>query len=536
MQDIKKLAEQVLELIKEAEQYHKYKEGLGKKIAELFHEYQSGKHSYFEYKNLLSKIVKGKTKQDWEEYYSSYLYQIMKKIELLNSKIFYSVFDDKSDQKFKVGRHPHVHVERVSQKKSEEQIPRPSIESERFAEKIKIPSPGIAAEKQPFFIVAGLRKLLHVYKVKKKTTTSDLFIQGTKKIFNLKEESFMGKENTIPSQVMKFRQKPTILSEEEVPKSMIAEEASRIKKLMEKRKELEPYKPSFFGTIANLTIKKTSFYLIDSFPEFFRYLYNSLRLADIKMLSNTYVNVMVFISILSTLILFPLLMVFFAILQNTIAMIVLKALLLAMVAGVIVFFGFYYYPYGKAKQRSKNMKTNLPFAINHMAAVASSGVPPVKMFKLIAQSKEYGEISAEVEKIVEYVELFGYDLITALKSVAATTPSDAFKEYMDGIVSNIESGSDLKVYMTEKSKEALLDYELERQKYAEVISTYSDIYTGILIAAPLFFVAALSLVSILGGVVGGIPIDTLIVLGTYLVIPLLNIGFIMFLQLTQPEA
>jgi len=103
------------------------------------------------------------------------------------------------------------------------------------------------------------------------------------------------------------------------------------------------------------------------------------------------------------------------------------------------------------------------------------------------------------------------------------------------MISNIESGSELKIYMNEKSKEALLEYELERQKFTETISTYSDIYTGILIAAPLFFVSALSLVSILGGVVGSIPIDTLIVMGTYVVIPLLNIMFIIFLQLTQPE-
>jgi len=28
------------------------------------------------------------------------------------------------------------------------------------------------------------------------------------------------------------------------------------------------------------------------------------------------------------------------------------------------------------------------------------------MFKLIAESKEYGEVSAEIEKIVNYVDIF----------------------------------------------------------------------------------------------------------------------------------
>ena len=42
MREIKKIAEQALELVKEAEQYNKYREGLGKRIAQLFHESRAG--------------------------------------------------------------------------------------------------------------------------------------------------------------------------------------------------------------------------------------------------------------------------------------------------------------------------------------------------------------------------------------------------------------------------------------------------------------------------------------------------------------
>ena len=77
-------------------------------------------------------------------------------------------------------------------------------------------------------------------------------------------------------------------------------------------------------------------------------------------------------------------------------------------------------------------------------------------------------------------------------------------------------------------------YQLERQKYVETISTYSDVYTGILIAAPLFFVVALALVSILGGTIMGLSVDIVIAIGTYIIIPFLNIAFIIFLELTQP--
>ena len=78
-------------------------------------------------------------------------------------------------------------------------------------------------------------------------------------------------------------------------------------------------------------------------------------------------------------------------------------------------------------------------------------------------------------------------------------------------------------------------YAEGQRKYVESLSTYSDIYTGVLIAAPLFFVTALSLVSVLGGTIGGLSVNTIITLGTYLVIPGLNLLFLIFLEMNQPE-
>ncbi|MEM4337118.1 MAG: type II secretion system F family protein [Candidatus Woesearchaeota archaeon] len=512
MQSIIKTANQILELIDEGERYHKYKSLISSRIARIFHEYQEGLHTFAEYKKKLEELSKGKTKQDLEEYYSAYLYSIMKKIELLLSKIFYEIYEDKSWQKLKISENKEETIE------------------------LKAPKPLIKAERQPIFPVSVYTKIKNFVKQEKRRGifTGKYVLTVIRKIFGLKEETFLGEKISVPKEVLKLRKKTPEFIEISTP-SAIAEEAARIKKVLARREEIEVYKPSFIGSLANITIRKTSFYLIDNFPEFFRYLYNALRLANIRMLSNTYVNVMVFMSLFTIFAAFPIFMIFLSKLGNPASIAILKSIILSIIAGLISFFAFYSYPYAKIRQRARDIKTNLPFAINHMAAVAASGVPPVKMFKLIAESKEYGEISIEIEKIVEYVELFGYDFLTALKSVSATTPSEPLKEFFEGVISNIESGSDLKIYMTEKSKEALLEYELERQKFTETISTYSDIYTGILIAAPLFFVAALSLVSILGGVIGGIPIDTLIIIGTYIVIPLLNIIFIIFLQLTQPE-
>ncbi|MFC1753044.1 type II secretion system F family protein [Thermoproteota archaeon] len=322
---------------------------------------------------------------------------------------------------------------------------------------------------------------------------------------------------------------------EKITATALTEEAKRIKSILEKRQALRIYKPTFFGALANISTKKITLFMLEQFPEFFKGLYQSLRLANIKVLSNTYVNMMVFSSLASSIIGLICFGIIFSLMALPFSVIIVRTIFMAFVMGVLSFIVFYAYPFSKAKSRRVAINTNLPFAINHMAAVASSGVPPTKMFMLIAESQEYEEIATECEKIVNYIEIFGYDVLTAIKSVAVTTPSAALREFFNGMVSTTQSGGDVKNYLVQKADEAMLSYKLERKKYTETIATYSDIYTGILIAAPLFFVAALSLVSMLGGKVGGTNVDTVIVIGTYIVIPLLNIFFISFLKFTQPE-
>jgi flagellar protein FlaJ len=226
---------------------------------------------------------------------------------------------------------------------------------------------------------------------------------------------------------------------------------------------------------------------------------------------------------------------FFLIVKNPLFIAVPKALVMGTLMGLVTFILFYMYPSIKARSRERNINTNLPFAINHVSAVAGSGVPPTNMFKLLVESQEYGEVAVELGKIVEYIELFGYDMLTAIRSVSLTVPSAPLKEFLEGIVSTVESGSELKDYLKSKASEAMLAYELERQKYLETIATYSDVYTGILIAAPLFFVVSLSLVGMLGGKLGGMDINIVIVMGAYVIIPIMNVIFLLFIEMTQPE-
>ncbi|MBU2561786.1 MAG: type II secretion system F family protein [Nanoarchaeota archaeon] len=653
MKNIQVLANKVLELVSEIETYSFYKENLVRTMERLFDEYQRGRFTYFEYEQTLKKLLKGKSKEEWINYYNSYILYLMKRIEAYNSQIFYEAYSNQDYVGMGVAKAvpaakpavkpapkrvhevkpkpappvkvpeavPEFHeleetkpeaiveampeaaparaeeaafpevklveikpsvMDRISlffrhmfaKREVEERLeeikaarPIPEAKPEKHLPKLPLKAPAPEKPAKPAKAVSFKKRWFSfLWKTPKPTTPIEEAVKkpvisvlkkpekpgvefgkmfGIDYIINLlnrrKGVEFTEKSpevlmSTIQLETLRRKAKPEISAQiEKITATALTKEATRIRSIMEKRKALKIYQPSFFGSFANISIKRISLFLLEQFPDFFKDLYHALRLANIKVLSNTYVNMMVLGVISSTLLGLLLFGMFFSVTALPLQQVFFRTFMMGILTGLAAFAGFYAYPYSKMKQRRRSINTNLPFAINHMAAVSSSGVAPVKMFRLISESREYGEVSVEIEKIVNYVDIFGYDVLTALKAVAATTPSYHFKDFLEGMVSTTQTGGDIKAYFSQKAEEAMLNYTLERQKYTETISTYSDIYTGILIAAPLFFVAALSMVSLLGGKIGGMNVNVIIVIGTYVIIPFLNVSFLTFLELTQPE-
>ena len=198
------------------------------------------------------------------------------------------------------------------------------------------------------------------------------------------------------------------------------------------------------------------------------------------------------------------------------------------------FLTLYVYPMQRAKSRAKSIENNLPFAVTHMSAIASSGIPPEFMFSLIGGFKEYGEISEEANMIVKNIRTFGSSSIAAMKNVASQTPSKELKEILMGITSTIETGGNLTAYLREMSEKALFDYRIKREKYIKTLATYADIYTALLVAAPLFLLSTMAIMSIIGGDIMGLTTGQIVTLMTWLLLPVMNTAFLMFIHITYP--
>src|SRR3989344_1492596 len=257
--------------------------------------------------------------------------------------------------------------------------------------------------------------------------------------------------------------------------------------------------------------------------------------SNLSLLFEIYVGRMILLAIMAFLITFPSIFAFFIIIGGPFVSAVITGLVVGSVTGAAMLTLYHSYPFHLIASKKNSIDANLPFATNHMSAIAASGVPPFVTFRLLANIHEYGEIANEARRVVRNVESFGMDAVSAMRNVADRTPSSELKQLIYGIVSTIETGGDLKRYLDNAAKDALFNYRLKREKYMQTLSTYADFYTAVLIAAPLFFVSVLSVMSLIGGEIFGLSIPSAMRIGVYVMIPLMNIMFLMFIHYTQPQ-
>jgi len=220
---------------------------------------------------------------------------------------------------------------------------------------------------------------------------------------------------------------------------------------------------------------------------------------------------------------------------DAITFIYIVAFIPVMASSIALVF-LYIYPVQRSSKMRNSIDSNLPFALAHMSAISSSGIPPEFMFDLLTGFREYGEISRQAGVIVRNIKTFGMSSVNAIADVAKRTPSPSFKQVLMGIQSTIEKGGNLTAYLEEMSSRSLFEYRIKREDYAKTLSTYADFYAAVLITAPIMMIVVLGVMSVIGGDIMGFAATDLMFLMTWLLIPLVNILFIAFLHLTYPES
>lgn len=320
----------------------------------------------------------------------------------------------------------------------------------------------------------------------------------------------------------------------------------RLRKNKTRRQEvvIDDYKkPSSYTRLANRIFLPVSKRLLGT--SVFKDLAQDLRRSNLNILGAAYISVM----LLTTLLAFILgigFTIFFAVFSlsttfpfislstgNIILSFFTKAWI-ALAPPVISVIGFYFYPYLEKKSLGSKIDSELPFVVIHMGSISGSGVEPTQIFKIVGLSKDYPATRTEIRKLLNQINVYGYDLLTALRNVASNSPSTKLAELFNGLATTISSGGDLKTFFEKRAEVLLLQYRLEREKFTKVAETFMDIYISVVIATPMILLLLLVMISVTDINVGGLTVPQL-TLVIIIAVALINVVFLWLLSLKQPN-
>jgi Flp pilus assembly protein TadB len=339
--------------------------------------------------------------------------------------------------------------------------------------------------------------------------------------------------------------KKKILKPINIPKELSKLEKETIKRLRKKKKKIKKKKnnkPSKYLNVANKLFAEISKNLLEK--KKFEKLSRSLRKSKLDMVPTSYISSLFFTTIVSIIIALVIFIFFlFFNIEVTLPILTqstdpifqrfLKTFWVLFVIPLVAFLITYFYPSMEEKSAGNKIDQELPFATIHMSAISGSMLDPSKIFSIIIATKEYPSLEKEFIRIMNQINIYGYDLVNALKSVAYNSPSKKLAELLTGLATTISSGGNLPDFFDKRSQTLLFDYKIDREKYSKTAETMMDIYISVVIAAPMIFMLLMMMMKISGL---GLSVSTnTITLMTILGVVLINIVFLSFLQIKQPS-
>jgi flagellar protein FlaJ len=277
----------------------------------------------------------------------------------------------------------------------------------------------------------------------------------------------------------------------------------------------------------------TFHYLSAQLPKvmpYFRDLGPTLQKGGIKISLQAYVSLTLFLTGLSFVATFGVTLAVAGLLAVPLLLTILFAFGVGILSGVGTFGFVYGLPAFLATNRRKRMDLELPYVASHMSILATAGLPPARMFKLLEDSATTPQLASEANEVTRDVEVLGQDILTALEAERVRSPSKTFAEILEGFVATIRSGGSLTGYLQDATRVVMDLRRVAAKQLVEGLATFAEVYVTLMVVLPLLIIVMFSVMAIIGGGLGGFSTTAMMTLVTYIIIPISGLAVIVMLD------
>lgn len=206
---------------------------------------------------------------------------------------------------------------------------------------------------------------------------------------------------------------------------------------------------------------------------------------------------------------------------------IIVALVVFVIGGWLTYIILLKYPGMQASTRATKINLTLHNAVSYMYAMRRGGAELVNIFISISENADiYGEVALEFRQVIRDTQYFGYDIVTAIRQLADTTPSEKMKDFLEDMISVIDSGGDLSVYLASRVKLYQEEARFEQNQFLTTMQLVAETYVTVFVAGPLFLIIIMVVMGMMGGAAAA-QMEIIV----YALIPIGSLIFILFIDL-----
>ena len=186
----------------------------------------------------------------------------------------------------------------------------------------------------------------------------------------------------------------------------------------------------------------------------------------------------------------------------------------------------------KKQTRATKINLTLHNAVAYMYAMRKGGAQLTTIFRSLSDRADiYGEVALDFRQIVRDTDFLGYDIVTAIRHLADTTPSEKLKSFLEDLLSVIESGGNMADFLSKRVRIYQEEARFEQKQFLTLLSLVAESYVTLFVAGPLFLI----IIMVVMGMMGGSAVLELTLM-TYAVLPIGSLVFILFINLISENA
>ncbi|WP_342677806.1 type II secretion system F family protein [Methanofollis sp. UBA420] len=198
-----------------------------------------------------------------------------------------------------------------------------------------------------------------------------------------------------------------------------------------------------------------------------------------------------------------------------------------LVGGMLAYALLLRYPAVEKSNRATKINLSLHNAVSYIYAMRRGGAEVMEIFRSLSENAGiYGESALEFRQVVLDTDYFGSDVFTAIRHLARTTPSVKMKDFLENLLSVVESGGNLSAYLETQVRIFQDEARFEQKQFIATLEFVGEAYVTVFVAGPLFLV----IVMVVMGLVGGSAVTQLSLI-TYVLIPIGSLIMLLFVDL-----